>query len=108
MLKKILEKRNLKKRDAFYLEGFKEGSYDVVVLLTTEPVPVFNEPDEIIDMMSDRMITFTQASEKCKSRDPEMIKGFMSGYNKALAKVSKVLKQRMLDRDAHHKSLVKE
>jgi len=104
MLKKMLEKRNLKKRDTFYLKGFKEGSYDVVVLLTTEPIPVFTHPDEIIDTMSDRMISFTQASEKCKSRDPEMIKGFMSGYNKAMAKVSKAFKHQMLARDEYNRN----
>lgn len=96
MLKKMLEKRRLKKYDVYYKEGFKEGSYDTVVLLTTEPVPVFDNPDEIIDIMSDHMITFTTASKKCHSRDPEMINAFMSGYNKALAKVGKVLKQKML------------
>lgn len=98
MFRKIKEKREQRKRELFYKEGFKEGSNDILILLSVEPVTIFSNAHEVMDRMTDYMISFRESETKCHSGNPEMIKAFMSGYNTAVVKMGIVIKLNMSEK----------
>ena len=98
MFWKIIEKRDQRKIDKFYKKGFKEGSNHILIFLTDGPITPFNNTIEVMDRMTEYMISYKDAELKCDSGNPEMIKAFMSGYNNAAVKMGIVIKQNMSEK----------
>lgn len=98
MFRKIIEKREQRKKDKLYKKGFKEGSNDILIFLTDGPITPFNNTIEVMDRMTEYMISYKDAELKCDSGNPEMIKAFMSGYNNAAVKMGIVIKQNMSEK----------
>lgn len=95
MFRKIIEKREQRKKDKFYKKGFKEGSNDILIFLTDGPINAFSSPIEVMDRMTEYMISYKDAELRCNSGNSQMIKAFMSGYNNAAVKIGILIKQNM-------------
>lgn len=67
MFRKIIEKREQRKKDKFYKKGFKEGSNDILIFLTDGPITPFNNTIEVMDRMTEYMISYKDADKLLKS-----------------------------------------
>lgn len=97
MLNQIKNLIKNKKISNFKKQGFSDGSLDVLVLLSTNPVFLFDNPDIIVSQLSEYMIAEREAEKKVKTKDKVMLNAYMSGYNNAFLQMGLVIKMNIVN-----------